>query len=96
MRSSNGKIRASSTRAPLDPEAKLEGGCQQAFELINRQRRKCDEWTARRGKLHMKKGNAYKSLRAALQTVRNGLPVEIDPVGRTDIQSLFPALASAA
>jgi hypothetical protein len=44
----------------------------------------------------MKKGNAYKSLRAALQTVRNGLPVEFDPVGRTDLQSLFVALASAA
>jgi hypothetical protein len=47
-------------------------------------------------KLHMKKGNAYKSLRAVLQTMRNRLPVEIDPIGRTDIQSLFPALASAA
>lgn len=44
----------------------------------------------------MKKGNAYKSLRAALQKVRNRLPVEIDPVQRTDIQSLVPALASAA
>jgi hypothetical protein len=44
----------------------------------------------------MKKGNAYKSLRAVLQTVRNRLPVAIDPIGRTDIQSLLPALASAA
>jgi hypothetical protein len=44
----------------------------------------------------MKKGNAYKSRRAALQTVRNGLPVEIDPVGKIDIQSLFPAVASSA
>jgi hypothetical protein len=44
----------------------------------------------------MKKGNAYKSLCAALQTVPKRLPVEIDPVGRTDIQSVFPALASAA
>jgi uncharacterized protein (DUF2267 family) len=44
----------------------------------------------------MKKGNAYKLLRAVLQTVRNRLPVEIDPMGTTDIQSLFPALASAA
>jgi hypothetical protein len=44
----------------------------------------------------MKKGNAYKSLRAVLQTMRNRLPVEIDPIGRTDIQSLTPALASAA
>jgi len=44
----------------------------------------------------MKKGNAYKSRRAALQTVGNRLPAEIDPVGRTAIQSLFPALASAA
>jgi hypothetical protein len=44
----------------------------------------------------MKKASACKSLHAMLQTVRNRLPVEIDPVGRTDIQSLFPALASAA
>jgi hypothetical protein len=44
----------------------------------------------------MKKGKAYKSLSAVLQTVQNRLPVQIDPMGTADIQSLFPALASTA
>jgi uncharacterized protein (DUF2267 family) len=51
---------------------------QQGLETIESTTQKTHEWIARVGEImHMEKRDAYKSLRAVLQTLRDRLPVDL-------------------
>jgi uncharacterized protein (DUF2267 family) len=51
---------------------------EQGLETIESTTQKTYEWIARIGEaLHMEKGDAYKALRAVLQTVRDRLPLDL-------------------
>src|SRR5437763_3854606 len=55
-----------------------QGMSQQGLETIESTTQKTHEWIARVADvLHMEKRDAYKSLRAVLQTVRDRLPVDV-------------------